>query len=120
MSYKTKGIYLALITALISGVAIFINKFAVDAIHPPLVFTAMKNAGVGLFIIGILLLTPKWKLIKKLTKREIIYLISIGIIGGSIPFYLYFTGLSQIPAINAAIIQKTLVFWVTLVAIPVL
>jgi drug/metabolite transporter (DMT)-like permease len=44
----------------------------------------------------------------------------IGVIGGSVPFYLYFTGLSSIPAINSAIIHKTLVFWVVLLAIPFL
>ena len=113
----SKGIYLALVTALISGVAIFVNKFAVDAIQPPLVFTAVKNVGVGLLIITILIITRKWRLIKKLTKRESIYLVLIGIIGGSIPFYLYFTGLSQIPAINAALIHKTLIFWVAILAI---
>ena len=115
-----KGIKLALVTALISGVAIFVNKFAVTAIQPPLVFTTVKNLGVGLLIISILLVLRKWKLVKKLNRREIMYLISIGIIGGTIPFYLFFTGLSQIPAVNAAIIQKTLVIWVALMAIPLL
>lgn len=116
----TKGIYLALTTAFISGVAIFVNKFAVTVIQPPVMFTAVKNTGVGLLILAILLTSRKWKLVKKLNKRELIYLILIGIIGGSIPFYLYFTGLTQIPAINAAIIHKTLVIWVALFAIPLL
>lgn len=116
----TKGIYLALVTAFISGIAIFVNKFAVTAIQPPLVFTAVKNAGVGLLILAILLASRKWKLVKKLNRRELVYLILIGIIGGSIPFYFYFTGLIQIPAINAAIIHKTLVIWVALFAIPFL
>lgn len=120
LANQTKGVYLAIVTAFISGIAIFINKFAVDAIQPPLVFTATKNFGVGFLIIAILLGTRKWNLIKKLTRREIVYLILIGIIGGSIPFYLYFTGLSQIPAINAAIIHKTLIFWIALLAIPLL
>lgn len=116
----TKGIYLALITAFISGIAIFVNKFAVTAIQPPIVFIAVKNAGVGLLILAILIAGRKWKLVKKLNKRELIYLFCIGIIGGSIPFYLYFTGLTQIPAINAAIIHKTLVIWVAFMAIPLL
>lgn len=118
--YQTKGIYLAIITALISGIANFVNKFAVTAITPPLVFTAVKNTGVGLIIIALLIFTFKWKKLKQLTGKEILYLILIGIIGGSIPFYLYFTGLSQIPALNAALIHKTLVFWVILLAIPFL
>lgn len=119
-SNVTKGIYLALLTAFISGIAIFVNKFAVTAIQPPVVFTAIKNAGVGLLILSLLLALRKWKLVKKLNKKELVYLFLIGIIGGSIPFYLYFTGLTQIPAANAAIIHKSLVIWVALMAIPLL
>jgi len=120
LSNQTKGINLAIVTALISGVSIFVNKFAVDAVRPPLFFTAAKNAGVALLILGIFLATGKWQQIKKLKKGEFVYLLLIGIIGGSLPFYLYFTGLSQIPAINAALIHKTLVLWVALLAVPFL
>jgi drug/metabolite transporter (DMT)-like permease len=115
-----KGVYLAFLTALISGVSNFVNKIAVDVIKPPLVFTAEKNAIVGLLIIGILIATWKWKKIKNLTSKQLIYLILIGVIGGSLPFYLFFTGLSQIPAINGVIINKTLVIWVAILAIPFL
>ena len=120
LSNQTKGINLAIVTALISGVSIFVNKCAVDAVQPPLFFTAAKNAGVALLILGILLASRKWHQIKKLKKGEFIYLLLIGIIGGSLPFYLYFTGLSQIPAVNAALIHKTLVLWVALLAVPFL
>lgn len=120
MKHTTKGIYFALITALISGIANYVNKFAVTAIQPPLVFTAIKNVGVGLLIIAILLSFGKRKHLKKIQKKECVYLLLIGIIGGSVPFYLFFTGLSQIPAINAALIHKTLIIWVALLAIPLL
>jgi drug/metabolite transporter (DMT)-like permease len=115
-----KGICLAFLTALISGVSNFVNKIAVDVIKPPLVFTAEKNAIVGILIIGILIATWKWKKIKNLNGKQIVYLILIGIIGGSLPFYLFFTGLSQIPAINGAIIHKTLIIWVAILAVPFL
>jgi drug/metabolite transporter (DMT)-like permease len=120
LSSKSKGIYLAFITAVVSGVSIFVNKFAVYAINPPLLFTATKNFYVGLLIVGIIFALGKWQLIKKLTKREIVYLVLIGIVGGSLPFYLFFTGLSQTSAINAALIQKTLVIWVAFLAVPFL
>jgi len=115
-----RGIHLALVTALISGVSIFVNKYAVDAIRQPLVFTSVKNAGVAVLILTILFAGRKWKQISKLTRKERVYLLLIGVIGGSIPFYLFFTGLATIPAINGAIIQKTLVIWVTILAIPFL
>jgi drug/metabolite transporter (DMT)-like permease len=117
---KSKGLALALIAAFISGVSIFINKFAVDAIKVPLVFTSVKNTGVALIVLGFLLASGKWKKVKKLGKKEAVLLLLIGIIGGSIPFYLFFTGLSMIPAVNGAIIQKTLVLWVGILAIPFL
>lgn len=119
-SNLSKGIFFAILTAFISGFSNFINKIAVTTIKPPLVFTAEKNLLVGLAIIGILIATCKWKKIFRLKKKEIIFLILIGIIGGSLPFYLFFTGLSQIPAINAAFIHKTLVLWVAILAIPFL
>jgi drug/metabolite transporter (DMT)-like permease len=117
---QNKGIKLALLTALISGVSIFINKFAVGSITPPLTFTASKNLIVGILIVAILLISKKWKLIAKLNKVQLIKLTLIGLIGGALPFYLFFTGLSQIPAINAALIHKTLVIWVALLALPFL
>jgi drug/metabolite transporter (DMT)-like permease len=113
----TKGIYFALIAAVISGFSVFINKIAVSTIKPPIVFTAEKNALVGLLIIGVIFATFKWKKIKHLTRKETIYLLLIAVIGGAIPFYLFFTGLSQISAINGQLINKTLVFWTAVLAI---
>ena len=55
-----RGIHLALVTALISGVSIFVNKYAVDAIRQPLVFTSVKNAGVAVLILTILFAGRKW------------------------------------------------------------
>lgn len=115
-----KGVLLALTTAIVSGVAIFVNKYAVGAITPPLVFTATKNFGVGLMVLAFILSSGKISQIRKLNKNEMMKLLAIGVVGGAIPFYLFFTGLSQIPAINGAIIHKTLVLWVAVLTIPFL
>lgn len=107
-------------TALISGVSIFVNKFAVDAIKQPLVFTFVKNTGVAMLLMTILVMGGKWKEILKLKKNDFMKLLLVGLVGGSIPFYLFFTGLSSTPAVNGAIIHKTLVIWVAMLAIPFL
>jgi drug/metabolite transporter (DMT)-like permease len=117
---RTRGIYLAILTAIISGVSIFVNKFAVDAIRQPLVFTAVKNSGVAMLIIAGLLISGKWRKVLKVSGKELISLVAVGIIGGSLPFYLFFTGLASIPAINGALIHKTLVLWVAIMAGKVL
>lgn len=115
-----KGLYFALIAAILSGIANFINQFTVRYVGDSLVFTTIKNSLVAFLIIGALILLKKLPKIKKLTKRDFWLLLSIGVIGGSLPFYLFFTALSQMPAINASLIHKSLVVWVALLAIPIL
>ncbi|MCR4275490.1 MAG: DMT family transporter [Candidatus Wolfebacteria bacterium] len=111
---------LALTTAFISGLSNFINKTAVTAVKDPILFTVLKNSLVAILLIGVLTGLKKWPEIKSLTKNQCLKLILIGIIGGSIPFALFFTGLSKTSAVNAALIHKTLFLWVFVLAIPFL
>jgi drug/metabolite transporter (DMT)-like permease len=46
--------------------------------------------------------------------------LAIAIIGGSVPFVLFFEGLARAEATQAAFIQKTLVVWVAILAVPLL
>ncbi len=111
---------LALGTALISGVSVFINKFAVTVMKDPVFFTMMKNSLVAIAFIGIILLFKKRKEILSLSKSQYLKLFLIGIIGGALPFILFFVGLSHTSAINGAMIHKTLFLWVAILAIPFL
>ena len=49
------GIYLALATALISGVSVFLNGFAVRQFPDPATFTTLKNAVAAVILVGALL-----------------------------------------------------------------
>lgn len=124
MPNRNRGLYLALGTALISGVSIFINKFAVASFGNPVMLPTIKNGLVGLLLLTTFAVTGQWRKIladiKALDKRQLFQLLGVAVIGGSLPFYLFFTGLSQIPAANAAIIHKSLVIWVAVLAIPLL
>jgi drug/metabolite transporter (DMT)-like permease len=111
-----KGLYFALATSIISGFSVFFNKYAVAAINPPLFFTAIKNIGVGLLLVVVLGVAYKWHLVKTLRPKAYVQLVAVALVGGALPFYLFFTGLSLIPAVNATIIHKTLVIWVALLA----
>ncbi len=111
-----KGILLAFLASIVSGFAIFYSKISVAKI-PPLVLTTSRNFYVGLVFLLIFLVSGKIKELKTLKKKQIILLALIGLIGGALPFYLFFTGLQYIPAINANLIQKTLFVWVTILAI---
>jgi uncharacterized membrane protein len=64
-----RGYLFVLMTALVSGVAIFLNKFGVKGINP-YVFTFSKNVLVVLFLFSALLFFKEFKVIKNLSKSQ--------------------------------------------------
>ncbi|MEK7078935.1 MAG: EamA family transporter, partial [Patescibacteria group bacterium] len=110
-----KGIILAFLTAIISGFAIFYSKISVAKIDP-LILATTRNSLVGIFFIIYFLATNNLKRLLKLTKKELVLLLGIGVIGGSIPFYLFFTGIKLIGAQSANIIHKSLFIWVAILS----
>ncbi len=114
------AVILALGTAIISGVSNVIAKVGVSAANDPVVFTFLKNAAVGLLLVGAIVLFRKMKELMHLSRRQWALLIAIGIVGGSIPFAMFFTGLTMTSALSASLIHKTLFIWVALLAVPML
>lgn len=115
-----KGIIFALGASFISGISIFYNKSIVVNGLDPLIFNIIKNGGVAILITFFLLTRPKTRSVFKLSRKNWIRLLVIGLLGGSIPFILFFSGLTMIPATEANLIQKSLFLWVALLAVPIL
>lgn len=121
MTIQTKkGLLFALITAAISGVAIFYNKLVLIRGIEPVIFNIIKNGGVALILTALLAVDPKRKKLSKLPAKVWRKLLLISMVGGSIPFILYFEGLKTVTAVNANLIHKTLFIWVALLALPIL
>lgn len=114
------GIRLAVATAVISGVAVWLNAFAVKQVPDPAVYTTLKNLVAALILIGGASLMGGAAEARTLSRRQWSTLLVVGLIGGSIPFLLFFTGLAQASAPGAAFIHKTLFIWVALLAVPFL
>lgn len=112
-----KGIYFAIIAAVTSGFAVFVSAFATKIVKEPFVLTTARNLIVMIWFSAILIGLAKWVSLKKLTAKQWLQLFLIGVIGGSIPFLLFFQGLSLSSAANGAFIQKTLFIWVSLLAV---
>jgi len=110
-----KGIFFAFLTAVISGISIFYAKLAVVKIDP-LILTSSRNLIVGLLFLVLFFATNKFGELKKLNKFQWLNLILIGLIGGALPFYLFFTGLKMIGAVNANLIHKSLFIWVSVLS----
>ena len=114
-STNISGYNFILMTAIISGFAIFTSGLLVKGINPS-VFTTTKNL-FAVFLLAVLLISAKelrtfvtlpWKHLRKL--------ILVGIVGGSIPFLLFFYGLSITSATEAAFIHKIMFIFVAVMA----
>jgi drug/metabolite transporter (DMT)-like permease len=121
MSRRSTGIALAFGTACISGVSIWVNSHAVTRFDDATVYTTAKNAVAGVLILLLALATPRVAS-EGVTgaRRHRAGLLAIALVGGSIPFVLFFEGLARAEATQASFIQKALVVWVALIAVPLL
>lgn len=124
MSRRATGIALAFATAVVSGVAIFVNSHAVGHFGDATVYTTAKNAVAGALLL-VLALTAQRPAVRVAAagprgRLRWLALLGVAVVGGSVPFVLFFEGLARAEATQAAFIQKTLVVWVALLAVPLL
>jgi drug/metabolite transporter (DMT)-like permease len=118
---RRTGLVLALATAVISGVAVFLNSYGVRAFGDATAYTTAKNLIAALLLLGIVA-TPATgaRLTRPASRRQWIGLGLVGLIGGSLPFVLFFEGLARASSVHAAFVHKTLVLWVAVLALLVL
>ena len=119
------GVGLAFGAAAISGVAIFVNGYAVKQVPDAAVYTTAKNGIAALVLLfGAAMLvglrrpaaTPR----VAIGRNQALGLLFVGLVGGGLSFLLFFVGLAQATAPGAAFIQKTMFVWVALLAVPLL
>ena len=120
----TRGMQLALVTAGISGVAVFLNSYGVKTFDDAATYTTAKNTVAALAlvaVVGVLSASSSGRVVSRPSgPRQWAALALIGVVGGSVPFLLFFEGLSRASSVEAAFLHKTLVIWVALLAVPLL
>ncbi len=94
------GILLVLLTVLISGVSNFVNFYAVQGTSSD-VFLAVRNAAVAVMLVPLVLFVGRTAH-AKLSRNDWLKLGAIGLLGGAIPFLLFFRGLQMAGASGAA------------------
>jgi drug/metabolite transporter (DMT)-like permease len=123
LSTRAAGVALAFVTACVSGVSVYVNAKGVARFDDATVYTTAKNAVAGAMLLALALpllfapRTPTERAALPRTRRHRLGLVVIAVIGGSVPFVLFFEGLSRATATQAAFIHKTLVVWVALLAV---
>jgi len=124
LSTRQKGIGIAALTAVISGFAVFINGYGVRAwleVSDATTYTILKNL-VAALVIGVaagsmVLRRARERPRLPETRRDRWMLGGVALVGGSIPFVLFFEGLSRAASVQAAFIHKTLIIWVAAMAL---
>lgn len=111
----------ALLAALVSGVAVFVNGLAVRRFDDATVYTTAKNLIAGLLLAGVLVAITSRSTSGRSAPRQPApsladwpWLAVVALIGGAVPFVLFFEGLAAAASTDAAFIHKTLVVWVAI------
>jgi drug/metabolite transporter (DMT)-like permease/hydrogenase maturation factor len=121
---RRTGLLLALGTACISGVAIFLNSYGVSAFGDPTTYTTAKNVVAALVLVALTAAMSASRGGTVLTRpsrpRQWAGLTVVGVIGGAVAFVLFFEGLARASSVDAAFLQKSLLVWVALLAVPLL
>jgi drug/metabolite transporter (DMT)-like permease len=112
------GLALAATTAVVSGFSVFVNASAVQAFDDPVGFTTLKNGVAAILLLVLAAAAVKGPWLP--SPRSVPALVVLGVLGGSVPFVLFFSGLAEATAPGAAIIHKTLFIWVAILAVVVL
>ncbi len=102
-------------TAIISGVSIFVNQFGVKVINSD-IFTGLKNFVVAAILFCFIFWFKEWKNLARLKIKEWGTLVLIGLIGGSIPFLLFFKGLALTGGGTTSFIHKSMFIYVIVLA----
>jgi drug/metabolite transporter (DMT)-like permease len=121
------GIMLAVITAVVSGFAVFLNGFGLSAwagTANPTTYTTFKNIVAASVLIGVAMVAAsrgKERDVRRpSTSRQWVGLVLVALIGGALAFALFFEGLARASSTQAAFIHKTLIIWVGILAVGML
>ena len=102
-----KGTKLALAAAVASGISVFINSSGVKTADP-FAYTIYKNAVAGLLFAAAIFFAGNFNGTIKEIRSNVPKLALISIIGGAIPFLMFFWGLSLMSGVAGSFIYRLL------------
>jgi drug/metabolite transporter (DMT)-like permease len=121
-STRRLGILLALTTALISGVSVWVNASGVKEFGDPTVYTTAKNLVAAAILLAVVAVGSRRgaRLTRPQGAGQWAGLLAVGVLGGGVAFVLFFEGLARATSTQAAFLHKTLVLWVAVLAVALL
>ena len=120
MKARTHGLGLALIAALVSGFAVFVNGYGVrawTATTDATTYTTVKNVVAAIILFVLALATSRGRRPMQALSSTVRWpLLFVAVLGGAVAFVLFFEGLAAATSSQAAFIHKTLIVWVAIMA----
>jgi drug/metabolite transporter (DMT)-like permease len=116
---KEKGVALAYLTALVSGISVFANSFGVLTLDP-VAYTLAKNVLVAAILAAIGLAAGNWGEILAISRKQLLMLTFIGVVGGGVAFALFFTGLSQVSGAYGSFLYRLLFIFAAAIGVVAL
>lgn len=125
---RRRGIALAFVAALVSGIAVFVNSYGVGRAPDGTTYTTAKNlvAVLLLVLVAGVVSATRHASAPRLPVRasQRVALVAIGVLGGGVAFACFFEGLARLAsasgdparATQAQFLHKTLVIWVAVLA----
>lgn len=115
------GYAFAALNAVISGAAIYINSQGVKTFSDSTLYTALKNAVVGVCVlVPCVVLARSRRELRSLDRRQLALLVLVALIGGSVAYALNFRGLQISTAVTAALVDHSQFLFVALFAALIL
>jgi drug/metabolite transporter (DMT)-like permease len=117
------GAVFALAAASVSGLSIFVNGYAVKQAPDAAAYTTAKNLVAAALLGAIALKSMRGQVgatVRAQSRGTLLAVLLIGVLGGGVAFALFFEGLRHTSVTDAAFIQKTLIVWVAIAAVPLL
>jgi drug/metabolite transporter (DMT)-like permease len=139
---RPSGAVVAGVTAVVSGVSVFVNSYGVHAIGQATVYTTAKNLVAAVLLVAAALglrasRNPAGGRLRSeerpaagpvdrgrgVAGRGIARAAAfayVGVVGGGVAFVMFFEGLARTAAEPAAFLHDTMVIWVAMLALPAL
>jgi drug/metabolite transporter (DMT)-like permease len=116
------GLFLVFLTALISGVSTFVNSYALAGTNSD-AFVTVRNLAVAVMIVPVAFIGSR-AASARLGRADWSRLVAIGLVGGAIPFLLFFRGIQLASAAGgattASFFYRTLFLMATVLGVVVL
>ena len=115
------GYRMALLAAVISGLSIYVSSLAVRVLPDATLYTTLKNAVAGLLLlVPVIVLARRRAELRTLSRRDVAWLAGIAVVGGSVPYVLFFTGLQMTTAATGSLLNHAQFLVVAALAVPLL